>query len=378
MVSRAEQSSAALGRTHAFIYNPRVTKERRHILDASPDELAAWLAESGQPGYRLGQILEWTYVRRVDSFDAMTNLPAALRDALSDAYTIDPLRECERLTSEDGATGKLLFELDDGEQIESVWMNDAGRHTFCISSQAGCQLGCVFCATGAGAFGRNLTTSEILGQVTALARMTGEPRNVVFMGMGEPLLNLEAVIPVLEALTDERRFGLGARRLTVSTAGITPGIGELAACGVRPNLALSLNSPFDEQRRELMPVGVKYPLDGVLEACADYAASTGRRIVLEYVLLGGINTTLVAAGALAKIARNLGALVNLIPYNSVGVPGLKQPAKEEVARFRAVLEDKGVEVAERFRRGRDIAAACGQLRGKHPHVKDEGDVDGEQ
>jgi len=243
-----------------------VTKERQHILEVSPDELATWLATAGQPSYRLGQILEWTYARRADSFDAMTNLSAAVRCALGDTYRIDPLPECERLTSEDGATGKLLFELDDGEQIESVWMNDDGRHTFCISSQAGCQLGCVFCATGAGGFGRNLTTSEILGQVTALARMTGKLQNIVFMGMGEPLLNLEAVIPALEALADERRFGIGARRLTVSTAGITPGIAQLAACGVRPNLALSLNSPFDEQRRELMPVGAKYPLKGVLEA----------------------------------------------------------------------------------------------------------------
>ena len=353
-----------------------MTYERKHILEVSPDELAEWLAAAGQPSYRLGQILEWTYVRRVDFFDAMTNLPADLRDALGETYCIDGLRECERLTSEDGASGKVLFELDDGEQIESVWMNDDGRHTFCISSQAGCQLGCVFCATGAGGFGRNLTTFEILGQVVALARMTGELRNIVFMGMGEPLLNLEAVIPALAALADERRFGIGARRLTVSTAGITPGIGDLAACGVRPNLALSLNSPFDEQRRELMPVGAKYPLAGVLEACAGYAASTGRRPVLEYVLLGGTNTTLVAVGALAKIARDLGALVNLIPYNTVGTPGLQQPSKGEVARFRAVLEGKGVEVAERFRRGRDIAAACGQLRGKHPHSGGEGGADG--
>ena len=355
-----------------------VTEERQHILDVSPDGLAKWLAASGQPGYRLGQILEWTYARCVNSFDAMTNLPADLRQALGESFRIDALRERDRLTSEDGATGKLLFELDDGEQIESVWMNDEGRHTFCISSQAGCQLGCVFCATGAGGFGRNLATAEILGQVAALARLTGELRNVVFMGMGEPLLNVEAVIPALEALVDDRRFGLGARRLTVSTAGITPGIGELAACGVRPNLALSLNSPFDEQRRELMPVAAKWPLEGVLGACADYAEKTGRRIALEYVLLGGANTSTVAAGALAKIARGLAALVNLIPYNNAGVPGLRQPAKEEVARFRAVLEDRGVEVAERFRRGRDIAAACGQLRGKHPHATGEEDVDGEE
>jgi 23S rRNA (adenine2503-C2)-methyltransferase len=353
-----------------------VTKERQHILGVAPDELGGWLNAAGQPAYRLGQILEWTYVRRVESFDAMTNLPAALREGLHGQYRIDALSERERLTSEDGATGKLLFELDDGEQIESVWMNDEGRRTFCISSQAGCQLGCVFCATGAGGFGRDLSVAEILGQVTALARLTGGLRNVVFMGMGEPLLNLDAVIPALEALADERRFGLGGRRLTVSTAGITPGIAALAACPVRPNFALSLNSPFDEQRRELMPVAGKYPLKGVLEACANYAASTGRRIVLEYVLLGGVNTGLDAASAVAMIAHELSALVNLIPYNSVGASRLRQPPKDEVARFRAVLEAASVEVVERYRRGRDIAAACGQLRGAHPRSEDEGGSDG--
>ena len=353
-----------------------MTREHRHILGVSPDELAGWLNEAGQPAYRLGQILDWTYVRRVESFDAMTNLPAALREGLREQYRIDALPERDRLTSEDGATGKLLFELDDGEQIESVWMSDGGRHTFCISSQAGCQLGCVFCATGAGGFGRDLSVAEILGQVTALARLTGELRNVVFMGMGEPLLNLDAVIPALEALADERRFGLGGRRLTVSTAGITPGIAALAACPVRPSLALSLNSPFDEQRRELMPVAGKYPLKGVLAACANYAANTGRRIVLEYVLLGGVNTGLDAASAVAMIARELSALVNLIPYNSVGVPHLRQPPKDEAARFRAELEAAGVDVTERYRRGREIAAACGQLRGTHPRSEDEGDSDG--
>jgi len=340
--------------------------ERQHILEATPEQLSEWLAGQDQPGYRLGQILDWIYVRRADSFDAMTNLPAELRHDLGEHYSIEPLTELDRLTSEDGATGKLLFELGDAEQIESVWMSDNGRHTFCISSQAGCPLGCVFCATGAGGYGRNLTVAEILGQVTALARVTGHLRNVVFMGMGEPLLNLDAVIPALEALADERRFGIGARHLTVSTAGITPGIAELAKCGVRPNLALSLNSPFDEQRSELMPVSRKYPLADVLGACEGYARATGRRMVLEYVLLGGVNTSAEAAAAVAQIAHKLKALVNLIAFNSVDDTGLRAPDRDEAARFRAALEKAKVEVTERYRRGRDIAAACGQLRGTHP------------
>ncbi|MFH1732768.1 MAG: 23S rRNA (adenine(2503)-C(2))-methyltransferase RlmN [Planctomycetota bacterium] len=339
---------------------------RPHILEVTPEQLSEWLEGQDQPGYRLGQILDWTCVRRADSFDAMTNLPAELRHDLCEHYSIEPLTERGRLTSENGATGKLLFELDDGEQIESVWMDDDGRHTFCISSQAGCPLGCVFCATGAAGYGRDLTVAEILGQVTALARVTGRLRNVVFMGMGEPLLNLDAVIPALEALADERRFGIGARHLTVSTAGITPGIAELAACGVRPNLALSLNSPFDEQRGELMPVTRKYPLADVLRACEEYARATGRRMALEYVLLGGVNTSADAAAAVAQIAHRLKALVNLIAFNTVSDTGLRAPDRDEAARFRAALEKEDVEVTERYRRGRDIAAACGQLRGTHP------------
>jgi len=342
-----------------------VDTERRHILDVTPDELAEWLAAGEQPRYRLAQILEWAYGRRVDSFDAMSNLPADLRERLAESFRIEGPSEVERLTSEDGATGKLLLELDDGERIECVWMNDDGRHTFCISSQAGCPLGCVFCATGAGGFRRNLTVAEILGQVMALARATGELRNIVFMGMGEPLLNLAAVIPSLEALADERRFGLGARRLTVSTAGIPVGIHALAAFGVRPNLALSLNSPFDEQRRELMPVGATHPLAEVLDACGNYARVTGRRILIECVLLGGVNTSAEAAEAVAGIARDLKALVNLIPFNRVEGAAFREPTRDETAEFKAVLEAKGVGVTERYRRGRDIAAACGQLRGGH-------------
>jgi 23S rRNA (adenine2503-C2)-methyltransferase len=336
-----------------------------HMLETTPDQLAAWLAEHDEPRFRADQILDWVCAKRVDSFDAMANLSAELRTKLADAFDIAPLPVAAQQVSDDGETGKVLFTLADGEQIESVWMSDDDRFTFCISSQAGCPLDCHFCATGVGGFSRNLTVAEILGQVTALARITGHLRNVVFMGMGEPLLNLGAVVPALKALADERRFALGARRLTVSTAGITPGIRELATCGVRPNLALSLNSPSDTQRSEMMPVNRTHPLDEVLEACEDYADATGRRILLEYVLIGGVNTAYRAARQLGKIAHRLKALVNLIPFNPVPGSGYVSPTREEVATFRAALEKQHVQATERFRRGRDISAACGQLRGKH-------------
>ena len=336
-----------------------------HILETLPEALAKWLAAQGEPGYRLDQVLEWAHRRWADSFEAMTNLPASLRRRLAAAYRLAGPAERHADVSADGRTGKLLLELEDGERIESVWMTERGRHTFCVSSQAGCPLGCLFCATGASGFTRDLTTAEILGQVTALARRTGALRNVVFMGMGEPLLNLGAVGAVLTALADPRRFGLGARHLTVSTAGITPGIRELADGGVRPNLALSLNSPFEEERRKLMPVTRTYPLAEVLDACSDYADRTGRRLLIEYVLLGGVNTDPPAARGVAKIARSLGALVNLIPFNAVEGCPFRAPTRGERSRFAYILERAGVKVTERYRRGRDISAACGQLRRSH-------------
>ena len=335
------------------------------ILETHPDCLARWLESHGEPAYRLGQILDWVYGKRADSFSTMSNLSLGLRARLQATFSFFAASEIERLRSRDGATEKFLLGLHDGEQVESVWMNDLGHHTFCISSQAGCALNCCFCATGAMGFGRNLKLKEILAQVVALARANGWPANIVFMGMGEPLLNLEAVVPALESLTDLKRFGLGARHITVSTAGVTPGIRKLSRCSARAKLALSLNSPFDDQRSVLMPVNRQYPLPGVLDACREYSERTGRRIVFEYVLLGGVNTSCSTACALAGLARNLGALVNLISFNPVPQCGFHPPARDEVHLFREVLEKEGVRVTERFRRGRDIAAGCGQLKGKH-------------
>ncbi len=335
------------------------------IYELAPDALAEWLKAAGEPAYRLKQLLEWLYARYAASFDEMTNLPAALRERLAGQFAIGGLRAVERQVSTDGQTEKLLFECADGEGVESVLMHGRPHATFCISSQAGCRLGCSFCATGAMGFARNLSAGEILAQVAALARRLGVMGNVVFMGMGEPLLNLEAVLPALEALTDERRFALGARRITVSTAGIPAGIERLAASRTRPCLALSLNTPFENQRSELMPINRRYPLADVLDACAAYAERTGRRLLLEYVMLGNTNTSAQAARGVRDIAERLGAAVNLIPFNPVEGCEHKPPRHDEVERFRKIVGEHGVAVTQRFRRGRDILAACGQLRGKH-------------
>jgi len=339
--------------------------EPRDILTVAPEALARWLEELGQPAYRLDQVLDWIYRRAATSFETMSNLPPRLRAALGEVFLLSSVRQAGRRRSADGAAEKFLFDLADGERIESVALCERGRYTFCVSSQAGCALGCRFCATGAAGFARNLTAGEILGQVMALRRATGALRNIVFMGMGEPLLNLEAVLPALEALTDPRRFALGARRITVSTAGITPGIRRLAGARVRPNLALSLNSPFGAQRSDLMPVNRRYPLAEVLAACRDYGARTGRRLLLEYVLIGGVNISPEAAHAVARQARSLGALVNLIALNPVRGCGFAPPTGREVTRFRRLLEAEDTRVTQRFRRGAEIAAGCGQLKGTH-------------
>ena len=346
-----------------------MSDQKQHILEVSPEALTAWLEGLSEPSYRLAQILEWVYQKRVESFAAMTNLSLQLRQRLEESFETRGLREVDRRRSDDGKTEKFLFELDDGERIESVWMDQEGHYTFCISSQAGCALKCAFCATGAAGFSRNLAAHEILGQVIAIARATGGVGNIVFMGMGEPLLNLDAVVPAIKSLTDTRRFALGARRVAVSTAGVTPGIIALARGGLRPNLALSLNSPFDEQRKELMPVARRHPLPEVLTACEDYCKRTGRRLLIEYVLLGGVNTSEESARGVARIAREHEALVNLITFNTVDGCGFRPPTKEEVSRFRAELVKGGVNASERFRRGRDIAAGCGQLRGRRQGEK---------
>ena len=345
-------------------YDEGMTRDIPHkpsLLLLSPERVSAWLQESGAPPYRAGQLLEWVYAKRAASFDDMRNLPKPLRDALAAAFVLDPLA-CVHVASADrGATRKFLFELTDGARIESVSMRDGDRHTFCISSQVGCALGCVFCATGAMGFTRDLDTAEILGQVRWLAREAGALRNIVFMGMGEPLLNLDALLPALEALTDEKRFALGGRRITVSTVGIPDGIDALAAFAVHPNLALSLNSPFDDQRGELMPIARRHSLKDVLAACRRYGAASGRRLFIEFVLIGGVNTSRRAARELGRIARDLGAAVNLIQHNPIAGSDMAAPTRAESGLFAGILRDEKIEVTERFRRGRDIRAACGQL-----------------
>lgn len=341
----------------------RPTDARVNLLDLEPEAaeraLREFMAAAGEPAYRAAQVLPRLWQRPARSFDDIRELPAALRARLTEAFALPRLELTAHQRSADG-TQKFLFRLADGQAIETVAIPDGDRLTFCISSQAGCALACAFCATGAMGFQRNLSPAEIVGQVRELALLDEplKPTNIVFMGMGEPLMNWKAVSPTLTILNDARGFGIGARHITVSTVGVLPGI---VALGERPEqfrLALSIHAPDDALRGTLMPVNIKYPLEDVIEA----ARAFDRRTTFEYVMLGGVNDRPEHARALGRLARGCRAFVNLIPLHAGGAGGFTPTPAHAIQQFARLVRDQGVEVAVRRSRGTDIAAACGQLR----------------
>ncbi|MEO8624609.1 MAG: 23S rRNA (adenine(2503)-C(2))-methyltransferase RlmN [bacterium] len=337
--------------------------QRENLLNLIPSDaearLAAAMTELGQPSYRAGQVLRRLWEVPAASFADMTELPVALRSALDERFVLPRLELAVRQESTDG-TQKFLFRLHDGEAIETVSIPDGNRVTICISSQAGCALRCAFCATGAMGFSRNLEVYEIAGQVREMRLLDPpiEVTNIVFMGMGEPMMNWKAVDPTLTLLNDPRALGIGARHITISTVGVLPGI---IALGKRPEqfrLAISIHAPTDELRQQLMPINTKFPLSEVIEAAKVF----DRRVTFEYVMLGGVNDGVEQARALAALARECRAFVNLIPLHPGGSQGFVPTSGNEISRFARLLRDRDVEVAVRKSRGIDIAAACGQLR----------------
>jgi len=336
---------------------------RENLLNLTPAEaekrLTAFFAERGVPSYRAKQVVRRLWVNPAPEFEAMTELPKAVREELALYFDLPRLSIAARQRSSDG-TEKFLFMLHDGQAIESVAIPENDRLTLCISSQAGCALQCAFCATGAMGFQRNLDVFEIAGQVREM-RLLDPPlaiTNVVFMGMGEPLMNWRSVDPALTLLNDPLGLGIGARHITVSTVGVLPGI---IALGERPEqfrLAISIHAPSDALRRELMPVNVKYPLRDVIEAAKEF----DRRVTFEYVMLGGVNDAIEHAIGLAELARACRAFVNLIPLHPGGARGFVPTPVRRIREFAHELRRHGVEVAIRKSRGVDIAAACGQLR----------------
>ncbi len=336
---------------------------RENLLDLTPvaaeARLAAFFKRRGEPAYRARQVARRLWQAPVSDFAAMTELPLVMREALADAFVLPRLELTVRQKSVDG-TEKFLFRLADGQGIETVAIPDDGRLTLCISSQAGCALACAFCATGAMGFQRNLTVHEIAGQVREM-RLLDPPfavTNIVFMGMGEPMMNWKNVDAALTVLNSPEGLGIGARHITVSTVGILPGI---VALGERPEqfrLAVSVHAPTDALRQTLMPVNTKYPLADVIEA----AKAFDRRVTFEYVMLGGVNDRMEDALNLSRLARDCRAFVNLIPLHPGGAMGFTPTPRDGIVRFARELRREGVEVAVRKSRGKDIAAACGQLR----------------
>jgi 23S rRNA (adenine2503-C2)-methyltransferase len=338
------------------------------LLGLEPEELSAILSEHfsrrGQPAFRADQVRDWILEKLAPDFGAMTNLPKGEREALGDAFTLGEGALATVSRSKDG-TVKHLWRMADGELVESVLIPSSDRLTLCISSQAGCAMGCTFCATGLGGFRRNLTSGEIAAQYRASQRWAtkeglGRIGNVVFMGMGEPLANRKALFPALTILN--QGYGLGARRITVSTVGLVPGILELANRPEQFRLALSLHAPESDLRRTLVPLEDRYPLPTLVEALKAFDAAGGKRITFEYTLIEGVNDHLDLAPKLAELAFSLQAFVNLIPFNPIPYRDWQPSPGDRIGRFAKTLEDRGVAVAVRESRGRDIDAACGQLR----------------
>ena len=338
--------------------------DNKDIKELSLDELAEELKEWGEPSYRASQIFDWVYRKGATSFDSMTDLPQGLRGKLERSFALRSAVLADHLKSRDG-TEKFLFELADGHFIETVLIPAAKRKTLCLSTQVGCKFACVFCASGMAGFKRNLFPSEILGQVLFLRdKFSLSLTNFVFMGMGEPLDNSANVFKAVRIMNNPKGLGIAARRITVSTSGITPALERLQELGLQVNLSLSLHSAKDEVRSRLMPINKKYPLKELLRACEKYVERTGRMMTLEYILLRNINDSVDDAQRLGAVARRLRAKVNLIPCSPIHGLDLEAPPLEKMELFLRWLEEKGASATLRRSKGGDIQAACGQLAGK--------------
>jgi 23S rRNA (adenine2503-C2)-methyltransferase len=322
------------------------------------------IAEYPLDGYRRNQVLAWVFGQAVADFSQMTNLPAATRQALTEQFVLDPYAAIQTQTSSDGSV-KYLFTLRDGRQMEAVYMPYADRKTICVSTMVGCPAGCAFCATGRMGFGRNLTSGEILGQVLAVARGEGVPvaelRNVVFMGMGEPLLNYDQTLRAARIMLDDRALGLSGRRVTLSTVGLPRQIERLASEDIQLKLAISLHAPDEATRQAIIPTAHAHSIAAILASARRYQRATGRRVTFEYAMLAGVNDAPWQADLLADLLRGLVAHVNLIPMNPWPESGFVSSSEDTIDGFYGHLEWRGVPVSVRRSRGRDAGAACGQL-----------------
>lgn len=338
---------------------------KKTILSMTTGELSEFLQNLGEPQFRAGQILDWIYRKGTFEFDSMTNLPATLREKLKEKIAVGLLETVTCRQSGDG-TAKLLFRLADGESVEKVLLPYRTGYSVCVSSQAGCRMGCAFCASGLPGLIRNLTAAEMMAQLLQareVIHQNGQKLNsIVVMGSGEPLDNWDALIEFLLAVKDPLRLGMSLRHVTISTCGLVPKIMELAKLGFPVTLAVSLHAPSDELRSRLMPINKKYPLSTLLKACREFAAATGRRVTFEYVMIKGLNDSDQHARELSGLLDDFDCHVNIIPFNEVKEKPFEKSDRIRIERFAEILRKNGLKVTVRRRMGSDIAAACGQLR----------------
>ena len=340
------------------------------LLGLNTDELRALVQRNSEPAHRGNQLAEWVYRHKARTFEEMTNLPDKLRARLSNEYEVGCSQTLTVQHSRDG-TIKLLLAMGDGAKVETVGLPYADRFSCCLSTQVGCPVACVFCATGLSGYTRNLTAGEIVGQVLAVEEVArnqqlqidGHTRcidHVTFMGIGEPLLNYTATLKAIQLLNSE--LGISMRHLTVSTVGFVPGIRKLAQEKMQITLAISLHAPTDDLRRQLIPGMTKWNVTEIVDACYEYFQQTGRRITFEYCLLGGVNDGAAEAHELVRVLHGLNCHVNLIPYNPISGLTFCAPPRKHILAFREILDSRGIRVTQRVQRGSDIDAACGQLR----------------
>lgn len=334
-----------------------------NIKELTLEELQKTVSKWQQPVFRAGQIFAWVYKKGIKDFNEISNIPLALKKQLKEEFCLFQIKAKEILTSSDG-TKKLLLQLIDNNCIEAVIIPAGARVTGCVSTQVGCKFACGFCASGLSGFERNLTTAEIIEQALYLKEYseTGKLTHIVFMGMGEPLDNYDNLLKAIRIINSEYSLNIGARRITISTCGIIPGINKLANEGLQVELSISLHAADDAVRNRLMPVNKKYPLADLMAACRDYYTKTNRQITFEYVLIKDLNSDLQNAAKLSKIIQGFDCKINLIPCNYIKELGLEPPNKIDFLRFRDYLIKNEVQVTLRRGRGEDIHSACGQLR----------------
>lgn len=362
----AETMGALYGVQSRIAAPSRAKEERVSLVGLDQAGITRLVTEAGYPSFRARQLYEWIYRHAALSFDEMTSLAKDFREWLKANFELGHVDIAEvRGGAEDGSQ-KILFRLRDGKIVESVLMHDRDWQTLCVSSQVGCAVACTFCMTGFGGFRRHMTAGEIVSQYLVTRRLVNNniaPRNMVFMGMGEPLLNLDQVIPALRLLVHEEGMHVSPRRITVSTSGILPGLKRLGEADTGVNIAISLNASNNEFRSQIMPINKAYPIEALLDACRAFPLRNRRRITIEYVMLAGLNDSLDNAKELEQLVRDIPCKINLIPWNPDPHLPYQRPSEERIRRFQQYLLDRHYTTSVRYSKGMDIGAACGQLAG---------------